>query len=693
MSDASRYRFGPFLLEPALRRLLRDSSEITLPPKAFDILVLLVRTRDRVLSRRELLNSVWQDTAVIENTLTQRIREIREALGDDTREPRYVRTVSRVGYRFIADVVEETVPERPDIGGETARVPASTSISEDAPLPPVPGEVTPESSARARSGDMALGRSSELLSDRSAAEPRLVSEPQAGGTSRLRRVGAPQGVRRAGYAAVMIVVLGGLALWLGAKRVTPADDGDHRIESIAVLPLENLSHDAGQEYFADGMTDELIKELAGIRALRVISRTSALRYKGSTKSVREIGRELNVDAVVEGSVLRAGRQARITLKLVEVSTDRTLLAESFARDMEDILALQSGIARTLANRVRATVEAGDEARVTRRIVPQTYDDYLRARSLWNTRTREGVTKALELFHRAIDRDPTFAAAWAGVADCYITWSGALLGLSEKEAYPKAREAVLRALALDDTLAEAHTALGSIKNEFDWDSAGAEASYTRAIALNSNYVTARQWYGEFLTVHGRRDESIVQLRRARDLDPLSPVVNNSLTIALLLARRYDEALTQAQRTLDIEPDFGAGYLTLGSVHMLQGGHVDAIAAFQRAVVLMPGVSRATAWLGHAYAVAGQTSRARQTLAELQTLSARMPASAYDIALIHAALGEHDLALASLEQAYRERAFQLVELKVDPRFDSLRGDAKFVELLRRTGVPRQQPDTAR
>lgn len=643
---ATRYRFGPFVLDPAIRQLARDATPVTLPRKAFDILVLLVRTRDRVLAKQELFDTIWTDTAVTENTLTQRVREIREALGDDAQEPRWVKTVSCVGYRFIGDVAEES--------------PAS--------LLPVQDPAVPEPVAA-------------LRGDTGALRP----APPAAGTAGIdphvrRRFRTP-----AGAAGLAVVVLGGLTAWsIGTTGGSPAAP-DRRIQSLAVLPLENLSPEPEQEFFADGMTDELIAELSRNPALRVISRTSAIRYKASTKSLREIGQELNVDAVVEGSVLRAGQQARITLKLVDVASDTALLTESYTRELQDVLALQSHIARALADRVRAAVTPRDEARLTRRVDPEAHDHYLRGRASWRTRTPEGVSSALASFRRATDRDPEYAAAWAGIADSYIVFSGALLGLPETEAYPRARDAVLQALALDETLAEAHTSLGSVLNEFDWDWKGAEAEYTRAIALNANYVTARQWYGEFLSFHGRAEESLMQLRYARDLDPLSPVVNDSLAIALLLARRYDEAQVQAQRTLEIEPSFGGAYLTLGSIYLQKGLHAEAIAALERACTMPSGLSRARAWLGHAYAVAGQTDRARQTLVQLDALSGQVPVSQYDIALIHTALGQRDQAFTSLDRAYEARAWDLVQIKVDTRFDDLRDDPRFAALIRRIGLP--------
>jgi TolB-like protein/DNA-binding winged helix-turn-helix (wHTH) protein/Tfp pilus assembly protein PilF len=645
MPAATRYRFGPFVLDVAIRQLAREGTPITLPPKAFDILVLLVRTRDRVVPKQELLDAVWQDTAVTENTLTQRIKEVREALGDEPQEPRWIKTVSRVGYRFIGDVAEES---------------PATALR-----PPEPASLEHGATAR-----------DEPTVPASMTVPIEVADERNGWRPFERRV-----VYTAGLA---IVALSGLALWsVGMTR--PASPGsESRIESIAVLPLENLSREPDQEYFADGMTDELTAELARNPALRVISRTSAVRYKATTKSLREIGRELNVDAVVEGSVLRAGAQARITLKLVDVATDTTLLTESYTRELQDVLALQSVIARDLAERVRVAVTSPDEARLTRRVDPEAHDHYLRGRAAWNTRSPQGVASARDSFRRAIARDPMYAAAWAGIADCYIVFSGALLGLPETEAYPKAREAALTALALDETLPEAHTSLGSVKSEFDWDWAGAEAEYTRAIALNANYVTARQWYGEFLGFHGRADEALMQLRYARDLDPLSPVVNDSLASALLLARRHDEALAQAQRTLQIEPGFAGAYITLGRIYLQKGMHDDAIAALQRSASMTPQLTRARAWLGHAYAVAGQKDKARQTLAELDALGGKIPVSSYDIALIHAALGDPDQAFAWLDRAYQRRAWDLIQLKVDMRFDNLRDDMRFAALLRRIGL---------
>jgi TolB-like protein/tetratricopeptide (TPR) repeat protein len=578
---------------------------------------------------------VWGDTAVTENTLTQRIREIREALGDAAQEPRYVKTVSRVGYRFVGDVSEQ-------------------DIATDRPPDPVP-----------------------------AAEPAPAAMDVAPLTpnTRWRAI--------AGVIVTVLLIVGALALWARDARRQPAADPERRIESIAVLPLENLSRDRDQDYFADGMSDELITQLARIGQLRVISRTSSGRYKATTKALRDIGRELNVDAIVEGSVLRAGTQARISLKLVDVVTDRTLLAESYARELQDILALQSEIARSVADRIRLTLRPATGARVARQVHPDAYDDYLMGRAAWNTRTPDGVQRALDFFRRAIDRDPTYAAAWAGVADCYVVFSGALLGLSENEAYPKAREAAMRALALDETLAEAHTSLGSVKSEFDWDWAGAEAEYTRAIAISPSYVTATQWYGEFLAFRGRSGESLTQLRRAQELDPLSPVVNTSLAMALIVARQYEAAVAQAQRALELDPNFSGAYLQLGRAYLLQESNGKAIASFERAVGLGGPPTRPKAWLGHAYAVAGEREKARHIAEELERLSTSGRVSAYDIALIHTGLNDAESAFAWLDRAYRQRAWDLIQLDVDERFAPLKRDTRFAGLLRRIGVQHANP----
>jgi TolB-like protein/DNA-binding winged helix-turn-helix (wHTH) protein/Tfp pilus assembly protein PilF len=640
MPDATRYRFGPFVLHPATRQLLRDGTPVPLPPKAFDVLVLLVHMRDRVVSKEEILDAVWTDTSVIDNTLTQRIREIRDALSDGVQDPRWIKTIPRVGFHFIGEVTEETR--------------LSPTVSERIEPPSIPAV------------DEAVGPTHGRL-----------DLADGVGIFRTRHAGRY-------VALVAAVAIASSLAWFIVAPATRSLPPDSRIASLVVLPLENLSRDPQQDYFADGLTEELTIELARISALRVISRTSAVRYKGSGKSVGEIGHELKVDAVVEGSVLRAGSQVRITLKLVEVATERTLLAESYARELQDVLALQSQIARALASRVRVTVTAGDDARLARRVAPEVHDDYLRARSLWNTRTRDGVTQALDLFRRAIEREPAFAEAWAGIADCYITFSGALLGLSEQVAYPRAREAALRALELDETLAEAHTALGSVKSEFEWDWPAAEAEYRRAIELNGNHVTARQWYGEFLSFNARHGEAVMQLRHAVDLDPLSPVVNNSLAAAMLTARRFDEATVYARRTIDIDPTFGGAHMTLGTIYLLQGNQAEAIAALQRAVTLSPGLSKATAWLGHAYAVAGQTARAREILDELDKLSRQLPVSSYDLALIYAGLGDRRLAFEWLDRAYQARAWELVKLKTDIRFDNLHADPSFADLLKRLGL---------
>jgi eukaryotic-like serine/threonine-protein kinase len=518
----------------------------------------------------------------------------------------------------------------------------------------------------------------------------LLAEP---GAATMPAVSRPRVAWR--WLAVLLLLSaawGIAALTIGANPATwwqgltgGPDPGG--IEAIAVLPLENLSRDPDQEYFADGMTDELITELARIRALRVISRTSTMRYKQSTKNLQEIGSELNVDAVIEGSVLRAGGQARITLKLVEVATERTLLAESYARELQDVLALQSQIARAVADQVRVTVSPPEQTRLERRVVPAAYDDYLKGRSLWARRTPEGVQQALVLFQRAIAADPSFASAWSGIADCYIVFQGALLGLSEREAYPKAREAAMKALALDDTLAEAHTSLASIKGDYDWDWAGAEAEYRRAIDLNPSYATARQWYGEFLSPQRRHSEAIEQARRARELDPFAPAPNVSLAAAYARAGREDDALEQLKRTLQIDPNIAGVHFYLGQLYLRRGLHAQAIEELERAFSLTPGVRKVRAALGHAYAVQGQPEKARQVLSELQQAAARTFVSPYDVALIHVGLGDSDQAFAWLEKAYQARSYELVGLNVDWQVDPLRGDPRFADLVRRIGLRSQ------
>jgi serine/threonine-protein kinase len=478
-------------------------------------------------------------------------------------------------------------------------------------------------------------------------------------------------------AVATVVVIRSMA----GRRDRPARAGES-IRSLAVLPLENLSRDPEQEYFADGMTEALISNLARIRALRVISRTSAMRYKGSGKSLPEIGRELNVDGIVEGSVLRSGDRVRITAQLVHASSDAHLWAQDYERDVRDVLSLQGEVARAIAKEIRVAVSPQEQARLvkSRPVDPEAHRLYLLGRYWWNKRSAEGFQKALQYFEQAIAKDPTFASAYAGLSDTYASLGYYVL--RPREAFPKARRAAAKALELDDTLAEAHASLGNIALDDSWNWVAAEKSFQRSIELAPGYASAHHWYSLLLSALGRLDEASAAIRRALELDPLSLIINHNVGLQLYYARRYDEAIDQYRKTLEMDSRFSVTKLMLMHAYTEKGMLREAIAQAE-------GISHSDAVrkaaLAYAYARAGDRPQALGLIKEVVAASERSYVAPDSVAIAYVGLGEKDEAFAWLEKAYEERTSFPQYLKPSPFFDPLRTDPRFAALLRRVGFP--------
>jgi len=458
------------------------------------------------------------------------------------------------------------------------------------------------------------------------------------------------------------------------------------VRSLAVLPLDDLSGDPEQAWFADGMTDALISSLARIGALKVISRSSVMQYKGVRKPLRETANELGVDAVIEGSVLRAGNRVRITAQLIDATRDRLLWGDSYEHDLGDVLALQSRVARAIAERIEIELTPQEHAHLaqTRQINPDVHEACLKGRHFWYKRTTESVTRGLEWFERAVELDASYAPAHAGIADSYIVDGGRYLGVSPEIAYSRARAAAVRAVELDESLAEAHTSLAAVMTDYDWDWEGADREYRRAIELNPSYVTAHSWYAEQLSRMGRHDEAVAEARLARELDPLSLVSSMIVSWILYFARRYDEAARQALRTLELDPAYGTALRILGWTYEELGRYDDAIAAHTKASDLTERQPNFAGQLGRAYALAGNPRAAREVLGELIKLSERSYVSSLDIAIICTALDDKDAALDWLERAYAERADHLPYIKVNPRLDGLRSEPRFRRIMEQMGL---------
>jgi serine/threonine-protein kinase len=489
---------------------------------------------------------------------------------------------------------------------------------------------------------------------------------------------------------VLLLLLAAAVLSLDSWRDRlPFGLGRHRIASLAVLPLENLSRDPEQEYFADGLTEALITDLAQISALRVTSRTSVMRYKGTNKPVPQIARELQVDAVVGGSILHAGDRVRITAHLIHGADDRHLWADSYERDLRDILSLQNQVAQAIADQIKVTLTPAEHARLasSRTVDPEAYQLYLRGRYLWNQRTERTINDAIRYFEAALRKDPNYASAYSGLADSYSSLgdSNDVGSLQPNLAIPKAKAAATRALELDDTRAEAHNSLGFINLLYDWDWHSAETEFKRALELNPRSADAHHWYSHLLMALGKPEEAQAESQRALDLDALNPIINTHLGWAYVFARQYDKAIEQLTRTLELFPDFGLAHWYLALAYEQKAAYAQALPEFRRAQTGVTGNVVVLADLGHAYAVSGNAADARQILEQLTALSSRRYVPSTSVALIYAGLGDYDRAFEWLDKAVAERAEWLIYLKVDPRLDPLRRDSRFRQLERRVGLP--------
>ncbi len=459
------------------------------------------------------------------------------------------------------------------------------------------------------------------------------------------------------------------------------------IDSLAVLPFVNVSADPNTEYLSDGITEGLINSLSRLPNLRVVSRSSVFRYKGRDIDPRAAARELGVHAVLMGRVVQRGDHLSVSAELVDVRDDRQLWGEQYNRKLADILGVQEEISREISEKLRLHLTGEEKTRVAKRPTEniEAYQLYLKGRYYWNKRTEDGFRKASEYFSQAAEKDRNYALAHAGLAESYI-----LLGnyglLPAKEAFAKAREAATKALELDDTLAEAHNALATVKENYDWDWPGAEREFRRAIELNPGYATAHQWYGELLSELGRHEEALAEIKRAQQLDPLSLIINTVSGKLLLYAGRNDFAIEQLRKTLEIEPNFAHAHWYLGIAYVRKGAFAEAIAEFQRATTLSPNILQYKGGLAHAYARAGKSAEARKLLSELKEHSKRRYVSWSDLAAIYAGLGEKDQAFACLEKAYEQRDARLVGwVNASPLFDPLRSDPRYRDLPRRIGLP--------
>jgi TolB-like protein/Tfp pilus assembly protein PilF len=463
------------------------------------------------------------------------------------------------------------------------------------------------------------------------------------------------------------------------------EDKDKSIKSLAVLPLENLSNDPTQEYFVDGITDVLISELAQISALKVISRTSVMEYKGIHKSLTKIAEELNVDAIVEGTVFTDGEKVRITTQLIRAADDRHLWADQYEYDLTNIFSLQTEVAQAIASAVEVQLTDHEEARLAsvRNVDAEAYQLYLKGRYHWNERTEEGISKAIKYFNQAIENDSNYAAAYAGLADCYVIEPAYYMALP-KEVFPQARAAALRALEIDDKLAEAYTSFAAVRHNYDWAWSDAEKIYKQAIELNPNYATAHQWYAELLPMLGRHEEAIREIKRASELDPLSPVINMQRGMFYYYSRDYNRAIKELKKALELHPNFYLNHELLAYSYSAMNMHEEAITAAQKAKAFSGNLHN-VAFLGYIYAMAGKKDNAIQALDTMMELSnQKLTQFAGDMAILYIGLNDNEQAFYWLEKAYEQHDWLLSWAKVNQAFDPIRSDPRFIELLKKMGL---------
>jgi TolB-like protein/DNA-binding winged helix-turn-helix (wHTH) protein len=646
VADQDTISFGLFVADLRSTELKKGQDRIPLQNLPFRILTLLLREPGRVVTREELRQQLWPKNTFVdfERGISTAVSKLREALGDSAANPRFIETIGRRGYRFIAPVsvvappaVQEPRPVSTSPGAGTAQAAAVQPVDR-------PRESAP-------SGDLSLG----------SHRPRL---------------------KQLIYSLVAVVcIASAVAMFKFWSRQRQSAAGQRQILSIAVLPLRNLSGDSQQDYLSDGLTEALTTLLAQIADLRVISGTTTMHYKHAEKTTPEIAKELGVDALVEGSVVRSGDHLRLTVQLIQTSNDRHIWANSYDRELEDVVSLEGELSREIAGqiRIRLTPEQEERFAQKRTVDPEAYALYLQGRYYWHQRKEEFLTKSIGYFEGAIARDPNFAPAYAGLADAYLVMQFFRTSPNERESYERAGIAAQKALALDPHSADALKTDAYVKMYRDWDFKGAEWEFRQALAFNPNHVTAHQWYAELLTAEGRHQEAIVEVRRALELDSQSPVVHHQAGQVLNAAGQYPEALSEYRRSRELDPNFFPNYLGMYMAYRRMGDYEHAIpmgAAHAR--FLGKRYQKAFAEAAHIYATRGKEAFLRKSLglwAEMGLIGAMVGR-----ALDYCALHEYEKCLQVLEREYQRHNW-FVTYAFGPDFDGLRSDPRYQELLRK------------
>jgi TolB-like protein/DNA-binding winged helix-turn-helix (wHTH) protein/Tfp pilus assembly protein PilF len=622
------WQFGPYRLDAGERMLQRDGAEVRLPPKTFDLLVALVNSRGRLLEKDELLKQVWPDTFVEESSLAQHVSMLRKALQDGEGGATYIDTVPKRGYRFIAPVSEVT-----------------------------------------RAG------------------PEIASPRGSGASTQKSRRAGLWTALIAGVAVLLVAVLGIAAVrgWRRSRVAPPTGK-----VMVVVLPFQNLTGDASQDFFSDGFTEEMITQLGHLdpEHLGVIARTTAMHYRDTRLGVDAIARELGVQYVVEGSVRRAGDRIRISAQLIQARDQTHLWAQNYDREGRDVLDVQGQVASAIAEQIQLQLTPEAASRFARSVPVDldAYEEYLQGRYFWNRRDKPGLEKAVHYLEQAVAKDPNQPKFYAGLADA-LAIMGSLPDspIPRREAMERARAAATKAIALDELSAEPHASLAFVEMHYDWNWAAAEREFRRAIELNSSYATAHHWYAYYLMAMGRQEESLTEIRRAEQLDPLSLIIQRDVGDMLYYARRYDEAIAQCRKTLERDPHFVLANFLLFMIYAQERMVPEMDEAY--AATTRDAASAGLPLSGRAGsdAIVGRTTLARKELQDLLKLQGQGKDLAHAIAGVYAGLGDRNEALHWLDVSYKGRNGAMILLKTDPAFDPLRDDPRFAELLRKMNLP--------
>jgi TolB-like protein/DNA-binding winged helix-turn-helix (wHTH) protein/tetratricopeptide (TPR) repeat protein len=641
-----KYQFGSFLLRVRTRELFRDGTKLKLRPQAFQVLAVLLERAGDCVTREELQEQVWPGNKLVdaEHGLNTAIKELRACLGDSASKPRYIETLPKLGYRMVPPV-EALV--------ETAGEPPQKATS-------------------------SIGHATEM--------PKVTVTPA---DTETRRRWAVSFVVAAAVIVASLIVL--KSPWSHAHDVQQVPPAHVRV-MLAVLPFENLTGDAAQDYFSDGFTEEMISQLGRLdpQQFGVIARTSVMHYKHTSENMDQIGRELGVQQILEGSVRREAGGVRINAQLIEVSSQSRVWSREYNRETTNLLGVQVEIAEEIANEIQPSLGSPKTGATASKptLTPrayQAYDSYLKGLFFWNQRTTTGFQQAIHYFQEAIAKDPDYAPAYAGLANSY-TLLTAYSATPASEHMPKARAAAQRALQLDDNLPEAHVAMALILANYDWNWQASEIEYRRGIQLNSNYATGHHWFAELLTWRGRFDEALRESEMARSLDPLSLIIATDRAAIFYYARQYDRAIEEFRAVQDMNPRFPRVHLVINAY--VERGRFDEAMMDLENWTRDSGDSGDAGWIiatqAYVYGRSGRADKAQEALGRLEKIATKQQVNTSALIFAHLGVGDKDATMGWLEKAYGQHSNAMTTLKVDPAYDPLRSDARFQDLLQRVGL---------